>query len=60
MEELRGPGFYKRDKDDLLYGTMITGPGYFLLDLDRDNTDLPCDGWQWFENEQQARQAFGL
>lgn len=59
-KELRGPGFYKRDQDELLYGTMVTGPGYFLLDLDRDQLDLPQDGWQWYEDETQARAALGL
>lgn len=58
--EPTGPGFYKQQDDMLLYGTMITGSDYFLLNEEHDQYTYPVDGWSWFEDEIQAREALGL
>lgn len=53
-------GFYKQNDDDILFGTMIQGPEYFLLIDEHANYTLPIDGWYYFDDEHQARAALGL
>lgn len=53
-------GFYKLD-GDLLYGpNYVLNANYELRRETKDEHTYPTDGWYWFEDEQQAREFFGL
>ena len=54
-------GFYKNDQGVLAYAeTEVINSNYHLHRSTRETTALPVDGWDWFENETQARQALDL
>lgn len=56
----RGPGFYSREGDELLYGSYIQGPDFLLIAEDHVAYIYPVAGWSWFDDEAQARAALGL
>jgi hypothetical protein len=51
-------GFYKLDDDILLYGTLVCGPTYTLIE--GETYTYPVDGWYWFDTEAEAREFFNL
>lgn len=40
-------GFYKKDNNEILFGTIVNGAGYSLILADKDSYDYPVDGWIW-------------
>ena len=57
----RGPGFYKLDGEDLLYGPNFVLSGSYNLYADqKDSYIYPIGGWYWFDSETAARAFFGL
>lgn len=53
-------GFYKLDNESLLFGTIVTSQKYLLLVDEKDNYELPIDGWYYFESEVEAKGFFGI
>lgn len=54
----KGPGFYKKDGENLLFApNRVTAPKYELTKEDRDTYTYPVDGWYWFEEERKALEA---
>jgi len=53
-------GFYKLDNGSLLFGTMVTSQNYLLLVEEKDDYELPIDGWYYFESEVEAKEHFGI
>ena len=53
-------GFYKDDEGSLLYGTLVCGPTYTLIESEHDTYTYPVDGWYWFDSEAEARAFFDL
>jgi hypothetical protein len=40
-------GFYKKDSNEILFGTIINSAGYSLNLEDKDKYTYPVDGWIW-------------
>lgn len=40
-------GFYKKDNNEILFGTIVNGAGYSLNLDDKDSYEYPVDGWIW-------------
>lgn len=54
-------GFYKYEGGVLLYGKeFVMSAAYTLTRENKDSLTLPIDGWNWFDNEDAARSAYGL
>jgi hypothetical protein len=53
-------GFYKLDDGGLLYGKVVFGPTYILVEEDHAGYTYPVDGWYWFDTEAEARAFFNL
>jgi len=53
-------GFYKDDEGSLLYGTVVFGPTYILIESEHETYTYPVDGWYWFDSEAEARAFFDL
>lgn len=52
-------GFYKQDKDELLYApNFVEGNGYVLVSQEKDHYNYPVFGWRWFENDESAKAFF--
>jgi len=52
--------FYKLNTDKLETATNIDGPGFSLVELDKDSYTYPVEGWHWFADAETARVFFGL
>lgn len=53
--------FFKREDDFLLKAeTTILGPGFEMYADQHLEYSYPVDGWYWFEDEAEAREALGL
>ena len=53
-------GFYKIDPEtgELLYApNAVYGPGFTLLQDEKEQHQYPVDGWHWFDSEDEARAA---
>lgn len=56
-----GPGFYKREDENLLYGpNFVVNANYEMYKEEKDSYTYPIDGWYWFDDETQARENLGL
>lgn len=42
--------FFKRDKEEILQATAVTGPGFALEESKHDTYQYPVQGWYWFPN----------
>jgi hypothetical protein len=58
--EIMEKGFYKLDNGSLLFGTIVTSQEYLLIIEEKENYELPIDGWYYFETNQEARDFFGI
>ena len=50
--------FYKFEEENLLYGTLVCGPTYTLIESEHDSYNYPVDGWYWFDTEEGALEFF--
>jgi regulator of RNase E activity RraB len=57
---MRQQGFYKFDGVLCHATTKVIHRDYELIVDDREQYTLPFDGWYYFEDENSARQHFGL
>ena len=58
---MKEAGFYKLDKDELLYGpNFVLNADYNLYKEQKNTYSYPVDGWYWFLDENEARSFFGL
>ena len=57
-----GPGFYRVDQDGIFHHApnFVLAPDYELRKEQKDQYQLPISGWNWFDTETAARQAFAL
>lgn len=54
-------GFYKIIEDELVYApNFVYSKNYELLKENKDNYELPIDGWNWFETREEAVLFFGI
>jgi hypothetical protein len=54
-------GWYKIEGDTLLHSpTTVESAAYYLSTDRRDEYELPVDGWDWFDSDSAAREAYGL
>jgi hypothetical protein len=59
----QGPAFYKNGNGELLAAPIGVDCKALGLHLNRDEPETKVGshyGWQWFESELEARQAYGL
>ena len=54
-------GFYKLDGDELLFAPYgVTSLEYDLQPDMHATYSYPVDGWQWFDSEEEAREAYQI
>jgi hypothetical protein len=53
-------GFYKWENPILLFGRVVLDANYELRSEMKDEYGYPVDGWYWFDDEDQAKQFFGV
>jgi hypothetical protein len=51
-------GFYKKDNNEILFGTIINGRNYSLTLEDKDSYQYPVDGWIYAESLDNAISYF--
>jgi hypothetical protein len=51
-------GFYKKDSNEILFGTIINGRNYSLTLEDKDSYQYPVDGWIYAESLDNAISYF--
>ncbi len=52
--------FYKNEKNILIKGGHIDGPGYSLAENARTKYVYPVNGWYWFASDAEAYSALGI
>jgi hypothetical protein len=53
--------FYKSDGTTILKApNFVAAPSYTLEATEKDDYDLPVDGWYWFESDPEASTFFGI
>jgi hypothetical protein len=50
--------FYRKEDDQLLSGPTVYGPGFTLLEENKDEHQYPVEGWYWYENLDKAIAGF--
>lgn len=50
--------FYKKEEEQLLSGHTVYGPGFVLLEENKDEHQYPIEGWYWYENLDKAIEGF--
>lgn len=51
--EVRGPGFYKVDGENVLYApNFVLNKDYELKKENLETLVLPVDGWNWYNSEE--------
>jgi hypothetical protein len=51
-------GFYKKDNNEILFGTIVNGRNYSLILEDKDSYQYPVDGWIYAESLDDAISYF--
>lgn len=45
---MNNAGFYKKDETQILFApNIVEGPGYTLVESEKDSYQYPIDGWIW-------------
>lgn len=47
-------GFYKKENEGLLRGTIVLNANYELRQENKDQHTYPVDGWSWFDSKEEA------
>ena len=54
-------GFYKFEDGNLLFAPNFVDAPEFTLDaINKNELNLPLDGWYWFESKQEAKDYFNI
>ena len=60
MSDLNTAAFYKYESGNLLVGKKILNLDYELYSDNHSQSNLPVDGWNWFENQEEACAFFKI